>query len=94
MCEVTFYFIILLINGQYLHLPSLVQTVGLCILVFVSVGGYCIEAFVNMSLRFGSLLKPITGLSLNMLPQSAYGLLLIIFQFLCIMFLISGFDGL
>ena len=92
MCEVTFYFINLIDYGQYLHLPSLVQTVGLCILVFVSVGGYCIEAFVNMSLRFCSLLKPITGLSLNRLPQS--GLLLIIFQFLCIMFLISGFDGL
>ena len=84
--------LILLINGQYVHLPSLVQTVGLCTLVFVLVGGYCIEAFVSMSLRFGSLLKPITGLSLNRWPQS--GLLLIIFQFLCIMFLMSGFDGL
>ena len=42
--------------------------------------GYVIGALVSISLRFGNLLNPITGLSLNISLQS--GLLLSIFQFL------------
>ena len=74
--------LILLIRGQYVHLPSLVQIVALWGSSVVLLGGYLREALVSMSLRLGSLLNPITGFSLNSVPQS--GLLLRIFQFLWI----------
>ena len=75
-----------------MHLPSLVQIGGLSGGSTVVARGYLIDAFVNMSLRFGNLLKPTSGLSLNNCPQS--GLLLRIFQFLWIIFLMFGVLGL
>ena len=43
--------------GQYVHFPNLVHTVLKTFLFLVSlVGGNVIAAFVNRSLRFGSLL--------------------------------------
>ena len=75
-----------------LHVTLLIFLICICltwcklwlyvVLGVVSMGGYLREAFVSMSLRLGSLLNPITGLSLNRLPQS--GLLLRMFQFLWI----------
>ena len=84
--------LIFLIRGQYVHLPNLVQIVALCGSWAVSMGGYLREALVSMSLRLGSLLNPITGLSLNSVPQS--GLLLRIFQFLWINCFMLGLHGL
>ena len=55
-------------------------------------GGYMSVALVSMSLRFGSLLNPTIGLLVNSCPQSA--LLVIMFQFLWIMFLMLGLEGL
>ena len=49
-------------------------------------------AFVNLSLKFGSLLKPTRGLSLKIDPQS--WLFVIIFQFLWISSLMLGLPGL
>ena len=66
--------LIFLIRGQYVHLPNLVQIVALFGSWAESMGGYLREALVSMSLRLGSLLNPITGFSLNRLPQ--FGLLL------------------
>ena len=62
-----------------MHLPSLVQIVALWGSWVVLMGGYLREALVSMSLRLGSLLNPITGVSLNSVRQS--GLLLRIIQF-------------
>ena len=56
------------------------------------VGGYVVVAFVSMSLRFGSLLKPTIGFCGKSGPQS--GLLEIMFQFLWIISLMFGFEGL
>ena len=81
-----------LISGQYLHLPRRVHT-GVCVfLVSCVTGGYWIVALVKYSLTFGSLLKPIKGFSVKIWLQS--GLLLMMFQFLCMMPLILGFIGL
>ena len=65
-----------------MHLPSLVQIVALWGSWLVSMGGYLREALVSMSLRLGSLLNPITGFSLNSVPQSGllfsfYGLIIL-----------------
>ena len=65
-----------------MHLPSLVQIVALLGSWLVSMGGYLREALVSMSLRLGSLLNPITGFSLNSVPQSGllfsfYGLIIL-----------------
>ena len=52
---------IFLMRGQYLHLPSLVQT-GVCgFFSIIGNGGYWIVALVRYSLKLGSLLKPIRG---------------------------------
>ena len=75
-----------------MYLPSLVQMVGFGMVEMFIFGGYNIEAFVNMSLRLGSLLNSIICFSLKKVPWS--GLLLMIFQLLWIMFLIFGLHGL
>ena len=69
-------------SGQYVHLPSLVQTGTCCGAILVSWGGYTVFELVSMSLRFGSLLNPTIGFVVKIGPQS--GLLEIIFQFLWI----------
>ena len=81
-----------LIIGQYLHLPNLVQIGTFVLFSSMGIGGYWMVALVRCSLKLGSLLKPIKGLSVKTLLQS--GLLLIIFQFLWIIPLILGFVGL
>ena len=53
------------IIGQYVHLPSQVQCFAMGCLIGASSAGYVMEALVRMSLRFGNLLKPTIGLSLN-----------------------------
>ena len=75
-----------------MHLSSLVQMGAFGGGVDISEGRYLIEALVSMSLRFGNLLKPISGLSLNNSPQS--GLLLIMFKLLWIICLMFGLLGL
>ena len=68
----------LLSNGQYVHLPSLVQILGILLLASCGCSGKSISALVNISLRLGSLLYPkISGLG-NKCPQS--WLLDVIFQ--------------
>ena len=75
---------------QCVHFPNLVHTVLKTILFLVSlVGGNFIAALVNRSLRFGSLLKPMSGLSLKMfLSSSVFG---IIFQSSLMRGLMGGF---
>ena len=63
-----------------MHLPNLVQMTGFGGATSSFTGGYLMIAFVRVSLKFGNLLKPITGLSWNRFPQSA--LLEIMFQIL------------
>ena len=70
-----------------MHLPSLVQIFGMGVANVLSTG-----ALVSISLRFGSLLNPTIGLLVNSWPQSA--LLVMMFQFLWIMFLMFGLQGL
>ena len=53
-----------------MHLPSLVQIGGFGGGSTVVGKGYLMDALVGMSLRFGNLLKPTSGLSLNNYPQS------------------------
>ena len=65
---------------------------GVGVEVVFCTGGYISEALVSMSLRLGSLLNPTIGLLVNSCPQSA--LLVIMFQFLWIMFLMLGLQGL
>ena len=48
-----------------MHLPSLVQCLGMICFVGVSLTGYVMDALVRRSLRFGHLRKPTIGLSLN-----------------------------
>ena len=81
-----------LIIGQYVHLPNLVQMPGMGVGVVFCTGGYMSEALVSMSLILGSLLNPTIGLLVNSCPQSA--LLVIMFQFLWIIFLMLGLHGL
>ena len=49
------------IIGQYVHLPNLVQMLGVGVRVVFGTGGYMSEALVSMSLRLGSLLNPTIG---------------------------------
>ena len=53
-----------------MHLPNLVQIGDLGESVGVPGEGYVIDALVCKSLRFGSLLNPTSGFSLNNSPQS------------------------
>ena len=53
--------LILLSLGQYVHLPSLVQTLGFSVTELGNDGGKDILLDVRMSLKLGSLLKPISG---------------------------------
>ena len=50
-----------------MHLPSRVQWVGISFVLTISFGGYEMEALVSISLRLGNLLKPMIGLSGNVL---------------------------
>ena len=75
-----------------MHLPSLVQCLGMICFVGISLTGYVMDALVRRSLRFGNLLKPTIGLSLNVWTQSL--LCSIIFQLLCMKPRMFGFMGL
>ena len=65
---------------------------GVGSLVCRLVGGYLLFALVSVSLGLGGLLNPIMGLSGKILLQSE--LLEMMFQFLWIISLMLGFDGL
>ena len=65
---------------------------GISFLVSMVFGGYTMEALVSISLRFGSLLKPMIGLSGNVLEQSL--LCWIMFQLLYMNPLLFGLRGL
>ena len=56
-------------RGHYVHLPSLVQWVGIVGFASILLGGHEIKAFVRKSLRFGNLLKPMICLFGNVLEQ-------------------------
>ena len=75
-----------------MHFPSLVHIVGLGVNLSSFCGGYLWVAFVRVSLRFGSLLKPNICLLLNQLPQSE--LLEMMFHFLWTILFIFGLQGL
>ena len=81
-----------LISGQYVHLPNLVQVGTYCEVDVFSWGGYTVVELVSISLKFGSLQNPIIGSVVKIGPQS--GQLEIMFQFLWIISLILGFEGL
>ena len=70
---------------QMVHLPSLVQILGVGVTGDLFSGWYVSVALVSMSLRCGSLLNPIIGSLVKSCPQSA--LSVIMFQFLRMMFL-------
>ena len=53
------------ITGQYVHLPSRVQYLGLILPFCILDGGYEICNLVNRFLRFGNFLNPSSGLSLK-----------------------------
>ena len=53
--------LILVSLGQYVHLPSLVQTLGFSVTELGNDGGKDILLDVRMSLKLGSLLKPTSG---------------------------------
>ena len=53
-----------------MHLPSLVQCLGMICFIDISLTGYVMVALIRRSLRFGNLLKPTIGLSLNVWTQS------------------------
>ena len=80
------------ISGQYVHLPNLVETGTYCGRDSFCWGGYTVIELVSISLKFESLLSPTIGLAVKIGPQS--GLFEIIFQFLWIISLILGFEGL
>ena len=75
-----------------MHLPSRVQWVGISFVLTISFGGYEMEALVSLSLRLGNLLKPMIGLSGNVLEQSL--LCWIMFQLSWMKPFMSGFWGL
>ena len=75
-----------------MHLPNLVQTGTYCGDDSFCWRGYTVTELVSISLKFGSLLNPAIGLVVKIGPQS--GLFKIIFQFLWIISLILGFEGL
>ena len=79
--------------GQYVHFPNLVHTVLKAIFCLVSlVGGNVIAALVSRSLRFGSLLYPMSGLSLKICLSSS--VFWIMFQLSLMRDLMGGFLGL
>ena len=79
--------LILVSLGQYVHLPSLVQTLGFSVTELGSDGGKDILLDVRMSLKFGSLLKPIFCGTIFLSSSQCS----IRFQFFQIKFLIIGF---
>ena len=79
-------------NGQYVHLPSLVQILRILVLTSYGYSGKSISALVNICLRLGNLLYPKIGGLGNKCPQS--WLLDLIFQLRIMSFLIPGFCGL
>ena len=75
-----------------MHLPSLMQILGVGVTDGVLLDGYVSVTLVSMSLRFGSLLNSTICLFVNSCPQSA--LLVNIFQFMWVMFFMLGLQGL
>ena len=65
---------------------------GISFVLVISFGGYEMEAFVSISLRLGNLLKPMIGLSGNVLEQSL--LCWMMFQLSWMKPFMSGFWGL
>ena len=59
-CFPVWWLVILVSLGQYVHLPSLVQTLGFSVTELGNDGGKDILLDVRMSLKLGSLLKPIS----------------------------------
>ena len=57
-------------NGQYVHLPSVVQILRILVLTSCGCSGKSISALVNISLRLGNLLYPKIGGLGNKCPQS------------------------
>ena len=79
--------------GQYVHFPSLVHTVLKANFCLVSVaGGNVTVALVSISLRFGNLLYPMSGLSLKIFLSSS--VFWIMFQLSLMRGLMGGFLGL
>ena len=72
--------LILVSLGQYVHLPSLVQTLGFSVTELRNDGGKDILLDVRMSLKLGSLLKPISGFCAKICLSSSQ--CSIMFQFL------------
>ena len=71
MCDLRLTWLMGVIKGQYVLLPSRVQYLGTFLVLFCTLGGeYIICAQVSRFLMFGNFLKPTNVLSLKVFTQS------------------------